>query len=407
MPKTKDEIIDEENISPDSSDFSHQKKYKNIPLIAIVGRPNVGKSTLFNRFLRKRRSITDPTPGVTRDPVEAQAIINGLPVMLVDTGGFKLTRSGDKFEDTIDELVMEKTISTLKKADRILLLLDAGLATAEDEEFIQFLRPYFNKLVVAVNKTEGGRLMAEACNYYSYGFKSLTCISAEHGDNISELAEELTAGLDFSKVEELEEDDTIRITIVGKPNTGKSTLAKMIAGTITPTGGQIKVSGRVVPFLELGVAFNSELSGYDNTILNGVLLGMERKYIKEKIKEIFAFAEVENFIETPLKFYSSGMLMRLAFSIGMFANGDVYIFDEILAVGDANFQKKCFDSFKSLIERKKTIILITHDLETVSKYATRVLLLNGKNHKIVNDINIIKQMGKSTFDDIYINEGLL
>ena len=134
---------------------------------------------------------------------------------------------------------------------------------------------------------------------------------------------------------------------------------------------------------------------------------MERKYIKEKIKEIFAFAEVEHFIETPLKFYSSGMLMRLAFSIGMFANGDVYIFDEILAVGDANFQKKCFDSFKSLIERKKTIILITHDLETVSKYATRVLLLNGKNHKIVNDINIIKQMGKSTFDDIYINEGLL
>ena len=112
MPKTKDEIIDEENISPDSSEFSHQKKYKNIPLIAIVGRPNVGKSTLFNRFLRKRRSITDPTPGVTRDPVEAQAIVNGLPVMLVDTGGFKLTRSGDKFEDTIDELVMEKTIST-------------------------------------------------------------------------------------------------------------------------------------------------------------------------------------------------------------------------------------------------------------------------------------------------------
>jgi len=231
MPKTKDEIIDEENISSDGSEFSHQKKYKNIPLIAIVGRPNVGKSTLFNRFLRKRRSITDPTPGVTRDPVEAQAIINGLPVMLVDTGGFKLTRSGDKFEDTIDELVMEKTISTLKKADRILLLLDAGLATAEDEEFIQFLRPYFNKLVVAVNKTEGGRLMAEACNYYSYGFKSLTCISAEHGDNISELAEELTAGLDFSKVEELEEDDTIRITIVGKPNTGKSTLANYLTGS--------------------------------------------------------------------------------------------------------------------------------------------------------------------------------
>ena len=181
----------------------------------------------------------------------------------------------------------------------------------------------------------------------------------------------------------------------------------MIAGTIAPTKGQIKVSGRIVPFLELGVAFNSELSGYDNAILNGVLLGMKKKYIKEKINEIFEFAEVQDFIDTPLKFYSSGMLMRLAFSIGVFANGDIYIFDEILAVGDANFQKKCFDSFKNLIEKGKTIILITHDLETVSKYATRVLLLNGKNHKIVNDINIIKQMGKSSFDDIYRSEGLI
>ena len=187
------------------------------------------------------------------------------------------------------------------------------------------------------------------------------------------------------------------LCIVGKNGAGKSTLAKMIAGTIAPTKGQIKVSGRIVPFLELGVAFNSELSGYDNAILNGVLLGMKKKYIKEKINEIFAFAEVQDFIDTPLKFYSSGMLMRLA-------NGDVYIFDEILAVGDANFQKKCFSSFKNLIENKKTIILITHDLETVSKYATRVLLLNGKNHKIVDDITKIKQMGEKNFDDIYIEK---
>jgi ABC-type polysaccharide/polyol phosphate transport system, ATPase component len=197
------------------------------------------------------------------------------------------------------------------------------------------------------------------------------------------------------------------LCIVGKNGAGKSTLAKMIAGTIAPTKGEVKVNGRIIPFLELGVAFNSELSGYDNAILNGVLLGMKKKYIKEKIDEIFEFAEVQDFIDTPLKFYSSGMLMRLAFSIGVFANGDIYIFDEILAVGDANFQKKCFDSFKNLIEKGKTIILITHDLETVSKYATRVLLLNGKNHKIVNDINIIKQMGKSSFDDIYRSEGLI
>ncbi|AGT45042.1 ribosome biogenesis GTPase Der [Treponema pedis] len=214
-----------------NNEFSFEKKYENLPVIAIIGRPNVGKSTLFNRFLHKRRSITDPTPGVTRDPVEAQAIINGKPVLLVDTGGFKLTRSGNKFEDMMDELVKEKTIETLKKADRILLLLDAGLTTPEDEEFIRFLRPYFNKLIAAVNKTEGGRLTAEAYSYYVYGFKSLICISAEHGDNISELAEQLTAGLDFGNVKEAEAENIIRITLVGKPNTGKSTLANYLTNS--------------------------------------------------------------------------------------------------------------------------------------------------------------------------------
>lgn len=218
-----------ENEEKESSvEFSEKKQYDNIPLIAIVGRPNVGKSTLFNRFLHKRRSITDPTPGVTRDPVEAQALVDGKPVRLIDTGGFKLTRSGDKEEDIIDELVKEKTIEALKKADRILLLLDAGLTTPEDEEFIQFLRPYFGKLITAINKTEGGRLTAEASNYYKYGFKSLTFISAEHGDNISELAALLVANLDFSKVKETAKDDSIRITLVGKPNTGKSTLSNYL-----------------------------------------------------------------------------------------------------------------------------------------------------------------------------------
>ena len=131
--------------------FDYRKKYENTPLVVIAGRPNVGKSTLFNRFLRKRRAITDPTPGVTRDPIEAQAIINGKPVRLMDTGGFKLTRSGDKKEDLMDELVIEKTQEALRRADKILLLLEAAAPTAEDEEFIRFLRPYWDKLITAVN----------------------------------------------------------------------------------------------------------------------------------------------------------------------------------------------------------------------------------------------------------------
>lgn len=238
--------------------FSYEKKYENLPSVAIVGRPNVGKSTLFNRFLRKRRSITDPVPGVTRDPIEEQAIINGKPVKLIDTGGFKLTRSGDAWEDGIDELVIEKTKEVLKKADKILLMLDAGLAVPEDEEFIKFLRPYFSKLIAAVNKTEGGRLEAEAYNYMRYGFKSIICISAEHGDNITALAEKITEGLDFSKVKEAGSPDTIRIAIVGKPNTGKSTLANYLTKSTASIVSNVPGTTRDVvegSFLHKGRAF--------------------------------------------------------------------------------------------------------------------------------------------------------
>ncbi|HHU36141.1 MAG TPA: ribosome biogenesis GTPase Der [Treponema sp.] len=212
-------------------EFDETKTYRNLPLIVVVGRPNVGKSTLFNRFLHKRRAITDPTPGVTRDPIEETAFINGKPVRLMDTGGFKLEREEGTDSAILDELVVEKTLETLKKADRILLLLEAGPATPEDEEFIELLRPWSKKLVVAVNKTEGGRREAESWNFMSYGFTNLMLISAEHGDNISALAEVLTHSLDFSRVEEGAPETCIRIAIVGKPNTGKSTLANRLTGT--------------------------------------------------------------------------------------------------------------------------------------------------------------------------------
>lgn len=211
--------------------FDEDKTYRNLPLLVIVGRPNVGKSTLFNRILRKRRAITDPTPGVTRDPIEDTAFINGKPLRVMDTGGFKLDRVPGTVESAMDELVVEKTLAALKKADLILLLLEAGPATAEDEEFIALLRPYNRKLMVAVNKTEGGRREADAWNYLRFGFKDVLCISAEHGDNIIELGEAITGRLDFSKVEEGEEERCIRIAIVGKPNTGKSTLSNRLTGT--------------------------------------------------------------------------------------------------------------------------------------------------------------------------------
>ncbi len=212
-------------------EFDTDKAYRNAPLVVIVGRPNVGKSTLFNRFLRKRRAITDPTPGVTRDPIEENAFINGMPVRVMDTGGFKLDRVAGTWEAEMDELVVDKTVASLKKADLILLMLEAGPATAEDEEFIELLRPYRNRLLVAVNKTEGGRRESDAWNFLQYGFEEVIFISAEHGDNILELGEAITKRLDFSRVEEGEAETHIRLAIVGKPNTGKSTLSNRLTGT--------------------------------------------------------------------------------------------------------------------------------------------------------------------------------
>jgi GTP-binding protein len=200
-------------------------KYRNLPTVVLTGRPNVGKSTLFNRLLRKRRAITDPTPGVTRDPVEADCLIDGNPLRLVDTGGFKLADC-----EGIDKLVVEKTLNTIKKADLIILLLEAGEITSEDEELIERLRPYRKKLIVAVNKTEGGRLQADAWNILTFGFEKILMISAEHGDNIGELQQEILKRLDFSKTEQEYQESIISIALLGKPNTGKSTLSNRLTG---------------------------------------------------------------------------------------------------------------------------------------------------------------------------------
>jgi len=211
--------------------MSGKKNHKNIPVVALAGRPNTGKSTLFNRLLHKRRAITDPTPGVTRDPVEADCIINEKLIRLIDTGGFKLADL-----DSLDKLVVEKTLETIKKTDLIVLLLEAGEITSEDEELIKILRPYRKKLIVTVNKTEGGRNEADAWNLLSFGFENVIMISAEHGDNIGDLKQEILNRIDFSKFSEeplsdMHDENIIKIALCGKPNTGKSTLSNRLTGT--------------------------------------------------------------------------------------------------------------------------------------------------------------------------------
>ncbi len=179
------------------------------------------------------------------------------------------------------------------------------------------------------------------------------------------------------------------VCITGPNGAGKSTLAKLIAGTIEPTSGTIEVDGRIVPFLELGIAFCDELTGLDNLYINGTMLGLPLSYLKAHKKEIFEFAGLTEFMNTPLKFYSSGMQLRLAFSIAMHAAGDIYIFDEILAVGDSNFQKKCFESFHNLLAVKKTILIVSHDLEFVKKHASKVLVLTPEKHYLIDDVKAL------------------
>jgi len=169
--------------------------------------------------------------------------------------------------------------------------------------------------------------------------------------------------------------------IMGRNGSGKSTLLKILAGIYSPTSGSVKVKGKMVPFLELGVGFNSELSGRENVFLNGIILGLSRSFLQKKYDEIVKFAELEKFMDMPLKNYSSGMQVRLAFSIAIMADADVYILDEVLAVGDIEFQKKCFNIFREYKKRKKTIILVTHSSASVKDFCNRAAFLkDGRLH---------------------------
>lgn len=163
--------------------------------------------------------------------------------------------------------------------------------------------------------------------------------------------------------------------IVGRNGSGKSTLLKCIAGVYAPNKGKIHINGTLVPFIELGVGFNPELSGRDNVFLNGALLGFSRKQMEKMYDEIVEFAELEQFMDQKLKNYSSGMQVRLAFSIAIRAKGDILLLDEVLAVGDSAFQRKCYDYFASLKREKRTIILVSHSMPTIEKYCHRAMLI--------------------------------
>lgn len=164
--------------------------------------------------------------------------------------------------------------------------------------------------------------------------------------------------------------------IVGRNGSGKSTLLKMLAGIYSPNTGHVQINGKLTPFIELGVGFNPELTGRENVFLNGALLGFGRKEVDTMYDEIVEFAEIERFMDQKLKNYSSGMQVRLAFSIAIRAKSDILILDEVLAVGDEAFQRKCLDVFDSYKMNKQTVVLVTHDMSVVEKYCDRAILIN-------------------------------
>ncbi len=186
--------------------------------------------------------------------------------------------------------------------------------------------------------------------------------------------------------------------IVGRNGSGKSTLLKIMAEIYRPTAGNIEVDGSLVPFIELGVGFNPELSGRDNVFLNGALLGFSREQMSEMYDDIVKFAELDRFMDQKLKNYSSGMQVRLAFSIAVKAESDILLIDEVLAVGDADFQRKCFEYFRSLKKAKKTVVLVTHDMSAVREYCDRALMISDSRVKAVGSAEEIASRYNRLFE---------
>jgi len=185
--------------------------------------------------------------------------------------------------------------------------------------------------------------------------------------------------------------------IIGLNGAGKSTLLKIVSGILKPTSGEVICRGTIAPLIELGAGFNGQLSGLENIYLNGLLLGFSKKFIHEKLDEIIAFSELEEFIHMPLKNYSSGMKARLGFSIATCVQPDLLIVDEVLAVGDIKFREKCENRIQSMIDSGTSVLLVSHSLSQIKKLCKRVLWLDrGKVKAIGETERIIKEYHKTT-----------
>lgn len=181
-------------------------------------------------------------------------------------------------------------------------------------------------------------------------------------------------------------DDGEAVALLGLNGSGKSTLLKLISGVMRPDGGAVGVRGRLAGLIEVGAGFHPDLTGRENVFLNGAILGMNEGQIEERFDEIVAFSEIEKFIDTEVKFYSSGMFLRLAFSVAVHTDPDIFLIDEILAVGDEPFQRKCLNRIRELRESGRALVIVSHDLNMVAELCDRGVVL--EHGKVIHDGDI-------------------
>lgn len=198
---------------------------------------------------------------------------------------------------------------------------------------------------------------------------------------------------------EIEKGDVVGI--IGKNGAGKSTLLKILSQITKPSEGTIEIDGRIASLLEVGTGFHPELTGRENVYLNGTILGMTRKEVKAKFEEIVAFSGVEKFIDTPVKHYSSGMYVRLAFAVAAHLEPEILIIDEVLAVGDAEFQKKCLGKMKDIAGEGRTVLFVSHDIEAVSTLCNKGILLDNSQIKLTGDIHAVLKSYTENYQDSY------
>ena len=187
----------------------------------------------------------------------------------------------------------------------------------------------------------------------------------------SELSEQFTA---LSEVN-LRVSEGEAVALLGRNGSGKSTLLKLISGVMAPDQGQVAVRGNIAGLIDVGAGFHPDLTGRENVFLNGAILGMSEAKIKREFDRIVAFSEIEEFIDTEVKFYSSGMFLRLAFAVAVHTDPDIFLVDEILAVGDEPFQRKCLARIAELREEGKCLVIVSHDLDLVARLTDRAVLL--------------------------------